>query len=268
MPTPSARELAHNPLLARLAAGELAASLIVRLFDGPEIGRIAATAGFDALYVDLEHSPLPLASTSRICNAARDAGVTPLARVPSIDAALIGRVLDGGAMGIIATQIETPADAERLVACCLYPPRGTRSVASGQPVLNYREYPQAEALQALNDNVLIAVMIESAAALENVEAIAAVDGLHMLFIGAHDLASALGLPGQWDHPALHKGLERIRLACRNAGKALGLGGLTGQPELLRQLAAGPGGSFVSMGTDLACLLSAATQRAAFAHGLR
>jgi len=268
MQTPSARELARNPLLRRLADGGLAASLIVRLCDGPEIGRIAATAGFDALYVDLEHSPLPLLSASRICNAARDAGLTPLARVPAIDAALIGRVLDGGAMGIIVPQVESAEDAARAVACCRYPPRGARSVAGGLPALHYRDYPQGEAQQALDDGVLVAAMIESAAALDAVESIAAVEGLHMLFIGAHDLAAALGVPGQWERPLLRDALARIRQACLDAGKALGLGGLAGQPELLRELASGPGGCFVSMGTDLACLLGAATRRAAFAHALR
>ena len=257
-----------NPLLRTLREGGLAASLIVRLFDGPEIGRIAATAGLDALYVDLEHSLLSLQSASRICNATREAGVTPLVRVPAIDAALIARVLDGGALGIIAPQVESAADAARVVACCRHPPRGRRSYAGGQAALGYRDVPQAEAMAALDASVLTAVMIESRNALDAVEAIASVDGLDLLFIGAHDLAADLGLAGQWDHPALLRALARIRQACLDAGKALGLGGLAGQPALLRELAAPPLGCLVSTGTDLACLLGAATQRAAAAHALR
>ncbi|MBR8656037.1 aldolase [Achromobacter sp. Marseille-Q0513] len=257
-----------NPLLRTLRQGGLAASLIVRLFDGPEIGRIAATAGLDALYVDLEHSCLSLQSASRICNAAREAGVTPLVRVPAIDAALIGRVLDGGALGIIAPQVESAADAARAVACCRHPPRGRRSYAGGQAALGYRDVPQAEAMATLDASVLTAVMIESRNALDAVEAIASVDGLDLLFIGAHDLAADLGLAGQWGHPTLRLALARIRQACLDAGKALGLGGLAGQPALLRELAAAPLGCLVSTGTDLACLLGAATQRAAAAHALR
>lgn len=257
-----------NPLLRTLRQGGLAASLIVRLFDGPEIGRIAATAGLDALYVDLEHSCLSLQSASRICNAARDAGVTPLVRVPAIDAALIGRVLDGGALGIIAPQVESAADAARAVACCRHPPRGRRSYAGGQAALGYRDVPQAEAMAALDASVLTAVMIESQAALDEIEAIASTDGLDLLFIGAHDLAANLGLAGQWGHPALLRALARIRQTCLDAGKALGLGGLAAQPALLRELAAPPLGCLVSTGTDLACLLGAATQRAAAAHALR
>ena len=163
--------------------------------------------------------------------------MTPLVRVPAIDAALIGRVLDGGALGIIAPQVESAADAARVVACCRHPPRGRRSYAGGQAALGYRDLPQAEAMAALDASVLTAVMIESRNALDAVEAIASVDGLDLLFIGAHDLAADLGLAGQWDHPALLRALARIRQACLDAGKALGLGGLAGQPALLRELAA-------------------------------
>ena len=125
--------------------------------------------------------------------------MTPLVRVPAIDAALIGRVLDGGALGIIAPQVESAADAARVVACCRHPPRGRRSYAGGQAALGYRDLPQAEAMAALDASVLTAVMIESRNALDAVEAIASVDGLDLLFIGAHDLAADLGLAGQWDH---------------------------------------------------------------------
>ena len=194
--------------------------------------------------------------------------MTPLVRVPALDASLIGRVLDGGALGIIAPQVESAADAARVVACCRHPPRGRRSYAGGQAALGYRDLPQAEAMAALDASVLTAVMIESRNALDAVEAIASVDGLDLLFIGAHDLAADLGLAGQWDHPALRLALARIRQACLDAGKALGLGGLAGQPALLRELAAPPLGCLVSTGTDLACLLGAATQRAAAAHALR
>ena len=146
--------------------------------------------------------------------------MTPLVRVPAIDAALIGRVLDGGALGIIAPQVESAADAARVVACCRHPPRGRRSYAGGQAALGYRDLPQAEAMAALDASVLTAVMIESRNALDAVEAIASVDGLDLLFIGAHDLAADLGLAGQWDHPALLRALARIRQACLDAGKAL------------------------------------------------
>ena len=146
--------------------------------------------------------------------------MTPLVRVPALDASLIGRVLDGGALGIIAPQVESAADAARVVACCR-PPRGRRSYAGGQAALGYRDLPQAEAMAALDASVLTAVMIESRNALDAVEAIASVDGLDLLFIGAHDLAADLGLAGQWDHPALRLALARIRQACLDAGKALG-----------------------------------------------
>ena len=193
--------------------------------------------------------------------------MTPLVRVPALDASLIGRVLDGGALGIIAPQVESAADAARVVACCRHPPRGRRSYAGGQAALGYRDLPQAEAMAALDASVLTAVMIESRNALDAVEAIASVDGLDLLFIGAHDLAADLGLAGQWDHPALRLALARIRQACLDAGKALGLGGLAGQPALLRELAARRWAAWSRRArTWPAC--SARPRSAAAAHALR
>ena len=224
-----------NPLLRTLREGGLAASLIVRLFDGPEIGRIAATAGLDALYVDLEHSPVAAIRQPHLQRHPRGGRDAAGARARHRRRADRPRV-DGGALGIIAPQVESAADAARVVACCRHPPRGRRSYAGGQAALGYRDLPQAEAMAALDASVLTAVMIESRNALDAVEAIASVDGLDLLFIGAHDLAADLA--GQWDH----------RRCCERwphppglpgCGQGAGPGGLAGQPALLRELAAPP-----------------------------
>jgi 4-hydroxy-2-oxoheptanedioate aldolase len=98
--------LLHNHVKAKLARGEVVASMTVRLIRGIEIARIAKTAGFDSLYVDLEHASFSLETTSQICIAALEAGVTPLVRVPS--AAEVSRVLDGGALGVIARTCNRP----------------------------------------------------------------------------------------------------------------------------------------------------------------
>ena len=255
-----------NPLLRTLREGGLAASLIVRLFDGPEIGRIAATAGLDALYVDLEHSPVAAIRQPHLQRHPRGGRDAAGARA-AIDAALIGRVLDGGALGIIAPQVESAADAARVVACCRHPPRGRRSYAGGQAALGYRDLPQAEAMAALDASVLTAVMIESRNALDAVEAIASVDGLDLLFIGAHDLAADLGLAGQWDH---RRCCERWPASARPAWmRARRWPGRSGGPaRAAARTGRPPLGCLVSTGTDLACLLGAATQRAAAAHALR
>jgi len=264
---PPLADIARNPLKEKLARGDLVASMTVRMARGPEIGRIAATAGFDTLYIDLEHSALSLETTALVCTVAREAGVVPLVRVPALDAALIGRVLDVGAMGIIAPQIQSAADAQRAVSCCRYPPQGERSIATGLPLLHHRSFPAPEACAALNAAVFVAVMIETPHALAHAGAIAAVDGIDMLFVGAQDLAGAMGWPDAERDAALEAAFDQVLAAAQPHGKTVGAGGVAGKPALLQRLVS-QGVRYISTGTDLSFLLSAATQRARAVHGMR
>src|SRR5271169_4268634 len=97
-------DVLRNPMKEKLARGEVVASMTVRLVRGIEVARIAKTAGFDSLYVDMEHSSFSLETTGQICMAALEAGVTPFVRVPGV--AEVSRVLDGGALGIIAPHVQ------------------------------------------------------------------------------------------------------------------------------------------------------------------
>ena len=103
-------ETVRNSLKERLARGEVASSMTVRLSRSVEIAQVAATAGFDSLYIDLEHSSLSLETTSQICCAALTCGIAPLVRVAQV--ALIQRVLDGGALGVIIPDVRTAAQAQ------------------------------------------------------------------------------------------------------------------------------------------------------------
>ena len=121
-------EIVRNSLKERLARGEVASSMTVRLSRSVEIAQVAATAGFDSLYIDLEHSSLSLETTSQICCAALTCGIAPLVRVAQVE--LIQRVLDGGALGIIAPDVRTAEQAREIVRAAKYPPQGERGFAS------------------------------------------------------------------------------------------------------------------------------------------
>ena len=115
--------------------------MTVRLVRGIEIARIAKTAGFDSLYVDMEHSSFSLETTGQICMAALEAGVTPFVRVPGV--AEVSRVLDGGALGVIAPHVRSAAEARDYVTAAKFPPLGERSAAGPLPHLHYRSFPAA-----------------------------------------------------------------------------------------------------------------------------
>jgi 2-keto-3-deoxy-L-rhamnonate aldolase RhmA len=254
------RDILRNNVKDKLKRDEVVSSMTVRLVRGTEIARIAATAGFDTLYVDLEHSSFSLETCSQVCMAALEAGVAPFVRVPANTPDYIARVLEGGALGVIAPHVHSAADAKAVVHAAKFAPLGERSNASGLPHLHFRSFPAPEAYAALNDATMIIVQFESAAALEKAEEIVAVDGIDMVLIGLNDLLADWGLPGQYDHPRVREVYGKTIALCRKHGKHCGVGGLSTRPDLVAEFVK-MGARYVSTGTDLAFLLSACTARA-------
>lgn len=254
----------RNHVKEKLARGEVVASMTVRLVRGIEIARIAKTAGFDSLYVDLEHSSFSLETTSQICMAALEAGVTPFVRVPGV--ADVQRILDAGALGIIAPHVQSAAEAEAYVRAAKYPPRGERSNAGPLPHLQYRALPAAEAYAAIDAATMVIVQFESAAAIENADAIAAVDGVDMVLIGTNDLLADWGFPGQYDHPKVREAYAKTIAACRRHGKHAAVGGFAARPDLAAEYVR-MGARYVSTGTDLGFLLAACSAKAKEVHGI-
>src|SRR5262252_3142045 len=161
--TAKINEVLRNHVKEKLARGEVVASMTVRLVRGVEIARIARTAGFDTLYVDMEHSSFSLETTSQICIAALEVGITPLVRVPGLNE--VSRVLDAGALGVIAPHVQSADEARAYVKAAKFPPLGERSAAGPLPHLHYRSFPAAQADAALNDATTIIVQFESEQAL-------------------------------------------------------------------------------------------------------
>jgi 4-hydroxy-2-oxoheptanedioate aldolase len=251
----------RNRAKEKLAAGELTLCMGLRQAHTADIAQIAAASGFDAVYVDLEHSPLSLETTSTLCIGALGAGITPLVRVPGHDVAMAIRVLDGGALGVIFPQVETAEQARTLAAGCRYPPLGQRSVMGSGPAHGYRALPLGEVNAALNADTLLIVMLETAEGIASAEAIAAVDGVDMLLIGANDLSTALGIPGELRHAKMHEAFATSAAACKAQGKLFGIGGVRGDLELQRELYR-MGGTFIIAGHDTNYLMAAARADAA------
>jgi 4-hydroxy-2-oxoheptanedioate aldolase len=263
--TKEINEVLRNRVKEKLARGEVVASMTVRLVRGVEIARIASTTGFDTLYVDMEHSSFSLETTGQICIAALEAGVTPLVRVPGL--AEVSRVLDAGALGVIAPHVQSADEARAYVKAAKFPPLGERSAAGPLPHLHYRAFPPAQADAALNDATTIIVQFESEQALAAADAIAAVDGVDLVMIGSNDLLADWGLAGQYEHPRLREAYAKTIAACRQHGKHVGVGGLASRPQLAAEFVR-MGARYVSTGTDLGFLLAACSAKAKEVHELR
>ena len=250
----------RNSVREKLASGGVVASITARLVRGVEIAAIAKAAGFDTLYVDLEHNSFSLETTSQICLAALAGGIAPFVRVPAIAPEYFARVLDGGALGIIAPHIRDADDARAAVAYAKYPPLGERSYGGNMPHLGYRAMPPADSMAALNDATMVVVMIETVDALEHVKEIIGVDGVDMLLIGTNDLCGEFGIPGQYEHEKVHAAYRRCIAAAKAVGKHVGVGGLASRPKLVEQFVK-MGARYVSTGADLGFLLEAASAKA-------
>jgi len=216
-----------NPLAERMRSGGLGLNLMIRHARTVDIALAARTCGFDGLFFDLQHGVIPEHEVSQMCVAAMNMGVTPLVRVPEKDYAAALRMLDNGAQGIIMPEVTTVEDARNSVAACKYPPVGNRGAFGGWAHFAYRSLPAAEARKTINDTTLLILMVESKAALENIEAIAAVPGVDVIHIGTNDLSTDLGRPGELAHPDVIAAIGRVAKACKANGKFTGVGGLYG-----------------------------------------
>ena len=157
-------DILRNHVKEKLARDEVVASMTVRLTRSIEIARIAATAGFDTLYVDVEHNTFSIDSVCQICVAAMQCGITPLVRVPANTPEFICRLLDGGAMGVIAPHVRSAAEAREVVKCAKFTPLGERGAGGALPHYHYRSFPSAVVNQAMNDATMVVVMMETVAA--------------------------------------------------------------------------------------------------------
>jgi 4-hydroxy-2-oxoheptanedioate aldolase len=234
--------------------------MTVRLVRSIEIARIASTAGFDTLYVDVEHSSFSLETTGQICIAALEAGIAPFVRVPANTPDYISRVLDGGALGVIAPHIGSAQEARAVVAAAKFPRAGTRGHPANLPHLQYRNIPSPDAYRMMNDATMVIVQFETAEAVDRADEIVAVEGVDMVLIGANDLMADMGIPGEYEHEKVRDAYTRTIAACRRHGKHVGVGGLASRPKLVAEFVK-MGARYVSTGTDLAFLLGAAAERA-------
>jgi 4-hydroxy-2-oxoheptanedioate aldolase len=242
----------------RLEAGAMSYGAALYLSRSVQVATLFAEIGYDWLFLDLEHNAMDLETASQIAVTALGAGISPIARVPPKAYALATRLLDAGALGIVMPHVDTADEAVELVRQLRYPPFGGRSYGYASPHFGFRQMPVVDAIDAQNATVLVVAMLETALALQNLEAIAAVPGIDVLMIGPVDLSIDLGLPGQLDHPAIDDACRRIAEACKRHGKYCGIGGVATAEQAARCVERRI--QFVLAGGDMAMLTAGATQR--------
>jgi 2-keto-3-deoxy-L-rhamnonate aldolase RhmA len=250
-----------NPAKERLKRGELAIGIGVRGVRGVEIARLMKTAGFDWLFIDLEHGATSTETAYQISVAALDAGIAPLVRVPHGELAMGTRCLDAGGLGVVIPHVDTEQQARAMVDAFRFTPLGHRSIGGAYPQCGFAAVPAKDLVGALNDATLVVAMIETPLAVENAEKIAAVPGIDVLLMGTNDLCLEMGIPGQLDDPRVVRAMDTVIAACRTHGKWPGLGGVYGRQLMKPYIERGM--RLILAGNDISLLLAAAQDQAAF-----
>ena len=251
---------AKGTVFGRLAAGQPVLTLGIRNARTADLVRMAKSAGFGAVWIDLEHSAMTVDVAAQLAAAAADLGLEAWVRIAEGDYGTAGRVLDGGATGIVAPHIESAGAARRFVEACRFPPRGRRSQIAGLPQLGFRRLPAAAANAQADAVTTLHALLESRAGIAEAEAIAAVDGIDMLHVGVNDLSADLGHLGDPGHPDLLDACRRVVAAAVRHGKPAVIGGIA-DPDLLRGLFAAGAAPLIFAGIDTDLIAAALAARA-------
>jgi len=255
-----------NHAKRKLAAGELVVCLGINQMRSTEAPMIAAACGFDAIFIDLEHSATSLETAASICVAALPTGVTPIVRVSSHEPFHVARVLDTGAQGVMVPHVQNAEEAAAIVRAVRFPPIGQRSAFGTGPTLGYGPVPQSEVNTILNREELLIAMLETPEAIEEADAIAALPGIDMVHIGALDVSNMMGIPAAYRDPRMQAVFETVARACRKHGKAMGVGGARGDPGLQSDLVR-LGVRYLTTGSDVSYLMAAAKPEVAALRAL-
>jgi 2-keto-3-deoxy-L-rhamnonate aldolase RhmA len=211
--------LKENPVKRALESGGRVVGSFLVEFNTLGMPRMLAAAGADFVMFDQEHTAWPVESLKPLIVASHAAGIVPLVRVPAVEHRLISAVLDAGAMGVMAPMIESVEQAEAVVLAAKYPPAGRRGL--GPFYADELDADIVSTMRRIDREQLLIAMVETAEGVANVDEIAGVEGIDLLWVGHGDLTTSLGIPGRYDDPRYLDALERILAAAQAHGKPVG-----------------------------------------------
>lgn len=243
-----------NPVKQALKEGKVMVGTTITTASS-DVAASAAGMGFDFLWIEMEHSPITLESAREMILATRGLKAMPFIRVPVNQPWLAKRAMDIGAVGVIFPFTATKELAVQAVASCKYPPAGIRGFAPGLAASRWG-MSTGEYVKWANENIVVVTIIEQKEAIENIEQIAAVPGIDVLFIGANDLSYSLGVGGQLEHPLMLEAIARVAAAAKKHNIPMGYP--SSNPAQIKKLVE-QGFRFFQAGSDLGLMQTGARQ---------
>lgn len=210
-----------NAIKKDVLAGKVVAGAMVFEFFSPGMASILANAGCRFVLYDMEHTGLGFETLKWLFAACRGLPIEPMVRVPRGEYAWLARSLDLGARGVMIPMVESEEQARSIVQACRYPPVGRRGAAFGFAQCDYLGGDIGDKIAKSHERTMVIAQIETERGLEQVEQIAAVDGIDVLWVGHFDLSNFMGMPGRFDDPRFDAAMRKVADTCRRQGKAAG-----------------------------------------------
>ena len=211
-----------NKTRERLSQGETVFGCGLQCYRSAEIPRTFAAAGFDYVFIDMEHGAYNLETVQDMIASSNIAGITPIVRVGEVAYSLVARLLDSGAQGIILPRVEDPRVLEEALSWMRFPPVGKRGYGVNPTMIDYESRGFPEIIEHQNRNTLAVCQFETRLAMERAGELLAVKGLDIVMVGPADLSIALGIPGQFDNPLLISTVDRLIEQCNRHGVIPGI----------------------------------------------
>jgi 2-dehydro-3-deoxyglucarate aldolase/4-hydroxy-2-oxoheptanedioate aldolase len=210
-----------NAIKNDVLAGKPVAGAMVFEFFSPGMSAILANAGCRFVLYDMEHTGLGFETLKWLFASCRGLPIEPMVRVPRGEYTWLARALDLGARGVMIPMVESEEHAKAIVQACRYPPVGRRGAAFGFAQCDYLGGDVGEKIRKYHERTLIIAQIETERGLDQVEKIAAVDGIDVLWVGHFDLSNFMGIPARFDDPRFDAAMRKVAHVARQRGKAAG-----------------------------------------------
>lgn len=210
-----------NAIKPHVLAGKMVAGAMVFEFFSPGMSAILANAGCRFVIYDMEHTGLGFETLKWLFSTCRGLPIEPMVRVPRGEYTWLARSLDLGARGVMIPMVESAEQAHAIVQACRYPPAGRRGAAFGFAQCDYLGGDVSQKIVRSHERTMVIAQIETERGLAQVEQIAAVDGIDVLWVGHFDLSNFMGIPGQFTDPRFEAAMRHVVQVARAHGKAAG-----------------------------------------------
>jgi 2-dehydro-3-deoxyglucarate aldolase/4-hydroxy-2-oxoheptanedioate aldolase len=211
-----------NTTREKLSRGETVVGCALQCYRSPEIARTFGAAGFDYVFIDMEHGSYDLETAQDMIAASNGAGITPIVRVGELLYSLVARLLDSGAQGIILPRVEDPRILAEALSWMRFPPMGRRGYGVNTTMIGYEARSFQEIIEHQNLNTLAVVQFETKLAMERADELLSIPGMNIAMVGPADLSIALGVPGEFEHPLMVSTVETLIEKCNRHGVVPGI----------------------------------------------